>query len=32
MEADGPILHIVKKDDSIVKVPLGKVRAGRVVR
>ena len=32
MEADGPILHILRKDDSTVKVPLGKVRAGRVVR
>ena len=30
--ADGePILHIRKKDDTVVTVPLNKIRAGRVV-
>ncbi len=26
-----PILHIRKRDDSLVTVPLGRIRAGRVV-
>ncbi len=26
-----PVLHIRKKDDTMVKVPLAKIRAGRVV-
>jgi hypothetical protein len=31
--SDGqPILHIRAKDDSLVKVPLSRIRAGRVVR
>jgi hypothetical protein len=27
-----PVLHIRAKDDSLVKVPLARIRAGRVVR
>lgn len=27
-----PVLHVRRRDDSLVTVPLGRVRAGRVVR
>jgi hypothetical protein len=31
METGEPVLHIRKKDDSMVRVPLSRIRAGRVV-
>jgi hypothetical protein len=27
-----PVLHIRRRDDSVVAVPLGRIRAGRVVK
>jgi hypothetical protein len=31
--SDGePVLHIRRRDDSVVTVPMGRIRAGRVVR
>ncbi|MEX2393503.1 MAG: hypothetical protein WD826_03380 [Actinomycetota bacterium] len=32
MEDGEPVLHIRKKDDSVVTVALSRIRAGRVVR
>jgi hypothetical protein len=31
MAPNGPVLHIRRKDDSMVEVPLSKIRAGKVV-
>jgi hypothetical protein len=31
MEAGEPVFEIRKKDDSTVRIPMGRIRAGRVV-